>query len=339
MNDLVALVLAAGQSRRMKSSLSKVLHPIAGRPLLHYPVATALELGATRIVVVTSPSNDEAIARYLGAAFAGVHIRTAVQAVAQGTGDAVRVGLSGFAQSGLAQSGFAQSGFGREREGSVVILYGDVPLISAAELAPLVYPYAGLAMATCRIDDPTGYGRILRDETGRAVAIREHKDLIGDAERAINEINAGLYCAPLAALHESIANLSNDNAQREYYLTDIVPYFAARAPISTIPVGLDAVRGVNDRVQLFEAQEAMNRRLLDAHRRDGASIAAGVAIDDAVRLGVDVVIGANCQLRGRTVLGERVVLDVGCVLTDVTLEAGTHLPPYTVLRGEAQSLS
>jgi bifunctional UDP-N-acetylglucosamine pyrophosphorylase / glucosamine-1-phosphate N-acetyltransferase len=324
MNDLVALVLAAGQSRRMKSSLSKVLHPIAGRPLLHYPVATALELGATRIVVVTSPSNDEAIARYLDAAFTGVHLRTAVQAVAQGTGDAVRVGLAGFGQ--------------REREGSVVILYGDVPLISATELAPLVYPYAGLAMATCRIDDPTGYGRILRDETGRAVAIREHKDLVGDAERAINEINAGLYCAPLGALRESIANLSNDNAQREYYLTDIVPYFAARVPISTIPVGLDAVRGVNDRLQLFEAQEAMNRRLLDAHRREGASIAAGVAIDDAVRIGVDVVIGANCQLRGRTVLGERVVLDVGCVLTDVVLEAGTHLPPYTVLRGEAPSL-
>jgi bifunctional UDP-N-acetylglucosamine pyrophosphorylase / glucosamine-1-phosphate N-acetyltransferase len=327
MNDLVALVLAAGQSRRMKSSLSKVLHPIAGRPLLHYPVATALELGARRVVVVTSPSNDEAIARYLGAAFTDVHVRTAVQAVAQGTGDAVRVGLGGLGPSGF------------ERERSVVILYGDVPLISAAELAPLVYPYAGLAMATCRLDDPTGYGRILRDETGRAVAIREHKDLKGDAEREINEINAGLYCAPLAALRESIANLSNDNAQREYYLTDIVPYFAARAPISTIPVGLDAVRGVNDRVQLFEAQEAMNRRLLDAHRRDGASIAAGVAIDDAVRIGVDVVIGANCQLRGRTVLGERVVLDVGCVLTDVVLEAGTHLPPYTVLRGEAPSLS
>jgi bifunctional UDP-N-acetylglucosamine pyrophosphorylase/glucosamine-1-phosphate N-acetyltransferase len=323
MNDLVALVLAAGQSKRMKSSLSKVLHPIAGRPLLHYSVATALELGATRVVVVTSPGNDEAIARYLGGAFAGLHIRTAVQSVAQGTGDAVRVGLAGL---------------GTERAGRVVILYGDVPLISAAELAPLVHPYAGLVMATCRIDDPTGYGRILRDDAGRAVAIREHKDLIGDAERAIDEINAGLYCAPLGALRESIANLSNDNAQREYYLTDIVPYFAARAPISTVPVGLDAVRGVNDRVQLFEAQEAMNRRILDAHRRAGASIAAGVSIDDAVRIGSDVLIAANCQLRGRTVLGDRVVLDVGCVLTDVVLEAGTHLAPYTVLRGEAPSL-
>jgi bifunctional UDP-N-acetylglucosamine pyrophosphorylase/glucosamine-1-phosphate N-acetyltransferase len=324
MHDLVALVLAAGQSRRMKSNLSKVLHPIAGRPLLHYPVATALGLGATRVVVVTSPKDDEAIARYLGGAFAKANIRTAVQTVAQGTGDAVRVGLGGF---------------GGLREGRVVILYGDVPLISAAELAPLVHPYAGLAMATCLLDDPSGYGRILRDAAGRAVAIREHRDLVGDEQRAIREINAGLYCAPLAELVRSIANLSNDNAQGEYYLTDIVPYFAARAPISTVLVGLDAVRGVNDRVQLWEAQEAMNRRIVDDHRRGGASIAAGVAIDDAVRIGTDVVIGANCQLRGRTILGDRVVLDVGCVLTDVALEAGARLPPYTVLTGGTPGLS
>jgi bifunctional UDP-N-acetylglucosamine pyrophosphorylase / glucosamine-1-phosphate N-acetyltransferase len=324
MNDLVALVLAAGQSRRMKSSLSKVLHPIAGRPLLHYSVATALALGAARVVVVTSPKDDAAIARYLESAFTGAQIRTAVQAVAQGTGDAVRVGLAGF---------------GGLRQGRVVILYGDVPLISAEELAALVHPYPGLAVATCLLDDPTGYGRILRDERGMAVAIREHRDLVGDAQRAIREINAGLYCAPLAELVESIANLSNDNAQREYYLTDIVPYFAARTPISTVLVGLDAVRGVNDRVQLWEAQETMNRRIVDAHRRAGASIASGVAVDDAVRIGTDVVVGANCQLRGRTTLGDRVTLDVGCVLTNVTLEPGTRLDPYTVLAGEAPELS
>ena len=316
MSEIVALVLAAGQSRRMKSRLSKVLHPIAGRPLLHYPVRVAFELGATRVVVITSPKDEATIARYVASAFPGRDVLTAVQATAQGTGHAVRCGLERLGKASAERA---------------LILYGDVPLVTARELSKLAEPSAGLTMTTCLLDDPTGYGRIVRDASGAAVGIREHKDLTSDEERAIREINAGLYSAPLAPLVQAIEGLSNDNAQREYYLTDIVPYFAARSGVSTARVSLDAVRGVNDRVQLWEAQETMNERIVSAHRRAGASIGAGVWIDDAVSIGSDADIGAQCHLRGSTVLGERVILDVGCVLTDVTLEPGTRLRPYTVI--------
>jgi bifunctional UDP-N-acetylglucosamine pyrophosphorylase/glucosamine-1-phosphate N-acetyltransferase len=221
----------------------------------------------------------------------------------------------------------------------VLILYGDVPLITAPQIEALIRlpgPRT-LNVATCQLSDPTGYGRMIRDASGAAVAIREQRDLKSAAEHAVLEVNTGLYCAPLGELREALGTLTRDNAQGEYYLTDIVPFFAGRGGVQTIDVGRDAVRGVNDRVQLWEAQELMNRRIVDAHRVNGVSIASGVYVDEGVTLDNDVVIHAGCHLRGKTSVGAGAVLDVGCVLSDARVEAGAYLAPYSVVTAHRPS--
>jgi bifunctional UDP-N-acetylglucosamine pyrophosphorylase/glucosamine-1-phosphate N-acetyltransferase len=318
MSDLAALILAGGQSRRMQSPLSKVLHPVAGRPLIHYPVAAARAAGASRVVVITSPRDEKQVEAYLVSTFGREAIRVTVQDPPRGTGDAARVGVRAL-EPGIERS---------------LILCGDVPLIGRDDVERLVAALSAetrLVVGTCQLDDPRGYGRIVRDERGRPQRISEQRDLKSDAEHAIREINAGVYAVMTRELESALGGLSPNNAQGEYYLTDILPAFAQRGGLGTVTLSADAVVGVNDRAQLARVEDTMFARIADRHRLAGSSIASGARIDDAVELGRDVLIQSSVHLRGATRVGDGSVIDVGCVVTDSELGAGVKLLPYTVV--------
>ncbi|MBX3274827.1 MAG: bifunctional UDP-N-acetylglucosamine diphosphorylase/glucosamine-1-phosphate N-acetyltransferase GlmU [Sandaracinaceae bacterium] len=310
-----AVVLAAGQGTRMKSALPKVLHEIAGRPMVDWPVAAALEAGAARVVVVLGYGKAQVEAAL---ELAGGRVETALQAEQRGTGHAVRCALPSL------------EGF----EGTVVILYGDVPLLEASALEALVGARgaAALSLLTCRTSSPTGYGRILRDGTGAVVGIREEKDC-SDAERAIDEINPGVYATDAAFLREALAALTDDNAQGELYLTDIVAAAAARGGARAVPWALESLSGVNDRAQLADAAAVMRRRIATRHARAGVTIRdlARVDIDAEVTIEADAVIEPGVVLRGATAIGAGAHVDVGCVVTDSVLEPGAYLEPYSVV--------
>jgi bifunctional UDP-N-acetylglucosamine pyrophosphorylase/glucosamine-1-phosphate N-acetyltransferase len=318
MSDLGALILAGGASRRMLSTTSKVLHRVAGRPLIHYPVAAARAAGASMVVVVTSPKDRETVETYLVAAFGREVIGVVVQDPPRGTGDAARVGA-------------AALGTNVRR---VLILSGDVPLVAAPDverLAAGLSEKTRLVVGTCRMDNPHGYGRIVRDAEGRPTRIVEQRDLESDTQRQIQEINAGLYAVTVDGLSSALGGLSPDNAQGEYYLTDIVPVFAKRGAAASVELSPDAVSGVNDRSQLAQVDDVMFARIAERHRLAGSSVATGARIDDAVTIGKDTRIESGVHLRGNTSIGSGSIIDVGCVVTDSTLGAQVTLLPYTVV--------
>ena len=313
-----ALVLAAGQGTRMKSAVPKVLHLIAGRPLVHYPVQAALDAGCEEVVVVVGHGREQ-VAAYLAKAF-GPRVKTAVQEKQLGTGDAARAGLAAVSES-------------TER---IVIFYGDVPLLSGEDVAPVAAKLLEdarltLALATCTVDDPTGYGRVLRDGKGEVTEIREHKDLKTTAERAVAEINPGIFAAPIAFIRAALARLVPNNAQGELYLTDIVAFArGANEPICAVPSRAEVLGGVNDRQQLIEAEREMYARIAKRWRVAGVTVRDGARIDASVTVGQDAVIESGVCLRGATTIGRGAVIDVGCVLTNVTVGEDVLLRPYSV---------
>ena len=319
MLDLVAIVLAAGEGKRMKSRVTKVLHTVAGRPLVYYPVKAALDAGARRVVVVVSPSNREAVEAYLSSTFEREIVGVAVQDVQRGTGDAARVGLEGV-------------------EGArVLILYGDTPLLRSDELMRVVaaldeQPDAALSLMACRIDDPAGYGRVLRGHDGRVQQVREDRDLRDDTERGVCEVNAGVYAADIGLLREALSDLKPNNAQREYYLTDVVAFAARRGSAVAVLGDAEALLGVNDRAQLSEAERLMYRRIALRHAKNGVTVRGEVPlIEDSVTLQPDVVIEPNVALRGRTHVGSGTRIDMGCVVTDSIIGSNVSLKPYSVV--------
>lgn len=313
-----ALILAAGQGTRMKSALPKVLHPVCGRPLVAYPVQAAFDAGCHDVVVVVGHGR-ELVEAALKKEF-GDRVRTALQAEQKGTGDAARAGIGAIPAD-------------TER---VLVYYGDVPLLSGDDVRAVATaldddPVAGLALATCSIDAPQGYGRVLRDALGHIVEIREQKDLKTDAERAVREINPGIYASSLAFLQEALESLTPNNAQKEYYLTDIVAFAANRGRrVLGVPSRADVMEGANDRAQLAALEEQMQARIVRKHRLDGVTVRAGARIDSTVTIGKDATIEAYAVLRGKTQVGPGAFVDVGSVLTDVIVEEGAHLKPYTV---------
>jgi bifunctional UDP-N-acetylglucosamine pyrophosphorylase/glucosamine-1-phosphate N-acetyltransferase len=318
MPSQTAIILAAGQGTRMKSALPKVLHPIAGRPLLHYPVRAAIDAGCDDIVVVVGHGRD-LVEKYLQSAFDS-RVRTVVQETQRGTGDAARVGVDALAQG----------------DQPVIVFYGDVPLIEAADLR-LVLEHkkasqASLAIATCIVADPTGYGRVIRNERRKVIAIREQRDLENDDQRAIREINPGIYVAQASYLREVLAGLEPKNAQGELYMTDVVERTSkADAHVTAIDARESVLFGVNDRVQLFEAEKRMHRRIRARHQRAGVTVRGGALIDDSVEIEPDAHVDTNAVLRGATHLGASVHVGVGSVLVDVIVGAGTIIKPYSVL--------
>jgi bifunctional UDP-N-acetylglucosamine pyrophosphorylase/glucosamine-1-phosphate N-acetyltransferase len=317
MPKLAAIILAAGQGTRMKSTLSKMLHPLAGRPLIYYSVRAALDAGASDVVVVVGNGAAE-VEAYLAATF-GKTVRTAIQSEQRGTGHA--------ASMAMPVIGDVESTF---------VLYGDTPLLEVSDLRALATALEGrggasLALLTCMLDDPTGYGRVLRDENGRVLAIREHRDLRNEKERAIAEVNPGVYVAKVAFLRDALASLTPNNAQNELYLTDVVEAAGKRGGAVALPTEPAGLAGVNDRAQLAAAESLMFRRIAQRWARSGVTLRGKVRIDEMVEIQPDVTLHANVELRGKTVVKTGATIDSGCVVTDATIESGATILPYSVI--------
>jgi bifunctional UDP-N-acetylglucosamine pyrophosphorylase / glucosamine-1-phosphate N-acetyltransferase len=317
--DITGVVLAAGMGKRMRSEKSKVLFVIAGRPLLIYPLRALRAVGVNLAVVVASPANRLGVADCLDAAagdLAGLDCSLAVQEQQLGTGDAVRAAL------------------GQLTTEWTLILYGDGPLILERDLAALIaataYGQGSLALLTCRLADPKGYGRILRRD-GAIVGIREERDLLDEQERQNTEVNPGIYLLRTALLREALASLRPNNAQHEYYLTDIVAFAAERGTVQDVPAHASALLGVNDRWELARAEQLMFERIRERHARAGVTLHGEPQIDDSVELEPDVEISAQVVLRGNTRIGAGSVVDVGCVLSDASVGRSARLKPYSVV--------
>ncbi|QSI76668.1 MULTISPECIES: bifunctional UDP-N-acetylglucosamine diphosphorylase/glucosamine-1-phosphate N-acetyltransferase GlmU [Niveibacterium] len=310
------VVLAAGQGKRMRSALPKVLQPLAGRPLLGHVLATARSLGAQKLCVVYGHGGEQ-----VRAALDAPDLAWALQAEQLGTGHAVAQALPHLPESG-----------------PVLILYGDVPLTRRETLAELVVAAGaeGFALLTVDMADPSGYGRIVRDGAHRVVRIVEHKDA-SEAERTIREVNTGIICCQAQHLRGWLGKIRNDNAQGEYYLPDIIAMAVADGiEVKTSqPLAVWETLGVNDKAQLAELERL--------HQRNQAQalLVAGVTLIDPARIdirgtletGRDVEIDVNCVFEGRVVLGDGVKIGANCVLKDVTVAAGAVIHPFSHLDG------
>jgi bifunctional UDP-N-acetylglucosamine pyrophosphorylase/glucosamine-1-phosphate N-acetyltransferase len=317
------VILAAGQGKRMRSVLPKVLQPLAGRPLLVHVLTRARLLGAGRICVVYGHGGEMVRTRLDAPDLVWVE-----QNPQLGTGHAVRQALPHLGQQGGSDGG--------DNDEQVLVLYGDVPLIALPTLTRLTAA-AGrdrLALLTVELDEPTGYGRILRDEAGRVARIVEEKDASA-AERRVREVNTGILIAPLARLRDWLDRVGNDNAQGEYYLTDIIA-LAVAAGTEIVTVAPDAVAetlGVNSKAQLASLervyQASIARELMD----DGVTLIDPARVDVRGELvcGRDVAIDVNCVFEGRVELGDGVSVGANCVLRDVRLGAGTRVAPFSHL--------
>ncbi|MBS1672418.1 MAG: bifunctional UDP-N-acetylglucosamine diphosphorylase/glucosamine-1-phosphate N-acetyltransferase GlmU [Actinobacteria bacterium] len=311
-NPLAIVVLAAGQGTRMKSRLPKVLHPIAGRTLVGHVLATAAQLGADTIEVVVRHERD-LVVEALSAAHPDAIIVD--QDEIPGTGRAVQVALDAL-----------PAGF----DGDVLVLSGDVPLLEAETLRALIDGHRAAAAAatvlSAIVDDPNGYGRIIRDEAGDVARIVEQKDA-DDAEKATREINAGVYVFRSGLLRSELAKVTTDNAQREMYLTTVIGLLRDANEKVAVSVAADtaATFGINDRIQLAEAARTLNDRIVRRWQRDGVTIQdpATTWIDDDVTLAPDVTILPNTHiLRASTVAaGATIGPDTTLVSTEVGEDA------------------
>ncbi|MGD9834426.1 MAG: bifunctional UDP-N-acetylglucosamine diphosphorylase/glucosamine-1-phosphate N-acetyltransferase GlmU [Piscinibacter sp.] len=314
------VIMAAGKGTRMKSARPKVMHRLAGRSLLQHVVDTAAGLKADRTVVITGHGADQAEAAFAGAGLAFVR-----QEPQLGTGHAV--------QQAVPQL---------HDEGTTLILNGDVPLIGAGTLARLVQACGGksLALLTVVLDDPTGYGRIIRsgDPVGGTVeGIVEHKDAT-PAQRHIQEIYTGVMAAPTAHLKRWLAALKNDNAQKEYYLTDVVAMAVADHVhvVATHANDETEVLGINSAAQLAELERRYQRRIADALMEAGVRLADPDRIDVRGELvcGQDVEIDVNCVFEGRVELGDNVRIASHCVIRNCRIEDNALVRSFTHVDGE-----
>jgi len=308
---VTAIVLAAGAGTRMRSSRPKVLHEIGGRPLVGHALAAVAGLDAERTVVVIGHGREEVSAVVADLDPQAVQV---VQEEQNGTGHAVRVALEALAEAPA---------------GTVVVTYGDVPLLTTDTLRTLLDDHTGAGRAvtilSARPDDPTGYGRIVRDDEGRVQAIREHRDA-SDDERRIREINSGVLAVEAGFLTRAVAALRTDNQQGELYLTDIV----AHAVGEGLPVGAHVLEdvwqteGVNDRVQLSTLGRVLNERLVRHWMEQGVMVVdpATTWIDSAVELEPDVTILPGTQLLGATVVAAGATIGPDTTLRNVEVGPG-----------------
>jgi len=315
-NDLACLILAAGKGTRMYSARAKMLHPILGVPLVSYPVERALELNASPIVAVLGHQRAE-VEKALVARHGPGTVIVVEQTEQKGTGHAVRLGLAPL----------------RAWEGTVLILYGDVPLLSRETLTALVKKSrkgGKLALLTAELSDPHGYGRVIRDGQDRVVGVVEEKDATED-QRRIREVNAGIYAAPAAFLRQATARLSPRNAQGELYLTDIIAKAATGIGVTSVSVSAEEMAGINDRQQLIAVEKILCRRIVgDWMKHATFRDPDAVLVEASVTIDADAEIGRNVVLRGRTKIGSGARIDDGCILSDTEVGAGAVLLPYTV---------
>jgi bifunctional UDP-N-acetylglucosamine pyrophosphorylase/glucosamine-1-phosphate N-acetyltransferase len=311
MQELGVILLAAGQGTRMKSALPKVLHPLAGRPLFIHALGTAQRLLPARVAIVIGHGAD-----LVRQAHNGTDVAWAIQDKQLGTGHAVIC---------------AKEVFDRF-SGEVLILSGDVPLIKEATLRAMVAQHrsrqTAVTLLTAALDQPQGYGRVMRDASGKVTGIVEEKDA-SDSQRQIREVNAGIYVVSSAFLFAALAAVNNDNRQGEYYLPDIVAIGLAQGKaIETVQVA-DAreMMGVNTREELAFMEKSLRESINRQWMLAGVTLKDPdtTYIDAGVTIGKDTVIGPNTQLRGKTIIGERCQIDGTAFLTDVEIADDVQL--------------
>jgi bifunctional UDP-N-acetylglucosamine pyrophosphorylase/glucosamine-1-phosphate N-acetyltransferase len=317
MTNVATVILAAGLGTRMKSDKAKVLHPVAGRPLIEYPVAMARALGAARIVAVLGHQAD-AVRATVESRFGAGAIEVAIQAEQRGTGHAVLM-----AEPLL-----------KDHDGLVLILYGDTPLLTQPVLERLVAQASSstVTLVTARFADPRGYGRIVRDGDGKFQRIVEEKDASAE-EKQLDEINAGIYCGPAHFFFHTLQAVGTNNAQGEIYLTDVLERAAKQLSVVTVEAAADEVMGCNDRVDLAKADRIIRLRLAEELMRAGVSVRdpERLYVEPGVSVGRDTVLGPGVELRGQVSIGSGCTLDQGVVITDCTIGDKVHIKPYCVL--------
>jgi bifunctional UDP-N-acetylglucosamine pyrophosphorylase/glucosamine-1-phosphate N-acetyltransferase len=315
--SLNVIILAAGLGKRMRSQLPKVLHTLAGRPLLAHVIDAARALDASRIVVVYGYGGEQ-----VREAVSGPDLAFVRQEPQLGTAHAVQQAVPELGQAPV-----------------TLVLYGDVPLVKIDTLRRLVAACReSVAVLTAELDDPGGYGRILRDASGVMRGIVEEKDA-NDAERRVREVNTGLMAIPTARLEGWLARISNDNAQREYYLPDIVKVALADG-VAVQGVSVAAaweILGVNSRAQLAQLERIYQRERAEALLESGVTLADPQRLDVRGELtcGSDVRIDVNCVFEGRVVLGDAVEIGPNCVLRNVVVGAAARVEPFSHIEDAA----
>ncbi|MDO8860122.1 bifunctional UDP-N-acetylglucosamine diphosphorylase/glucosamine-1-phosphate N-acetyltransferase GlmU [Haliea sp. E1-2-M8] len=305
--SLEVVILAAGQGSRMRSSLPKVLHLLAGKPLLAHVIDSAQQLSPTAIHVVVGHGAEQVRSVFGEQALFWIEQRQQL-----GTGHAVLQALPAIGEGS-----------------TVLVLYGDVPLVSPGILQALVAAAAGApALLTATLEDPAGYGRVLRDADGAFMAVVEHKDAT-DSERGVREVNTGILAAPASLLHRYLPSVDNSNQQQEYYLPDVLSLAVADGvPVQTASAANPLeVMGVNDQLQLSRLERELQRQRAEALMQAGVRLADPARIDirGSLQCGQDVFIDVNCVFAGEVVLGDGVSIGPNCVLQDATVGEGSEI--------------
>lgn len=327
-----ALILAAGQGTRMKSNTSKVLHKVLGKPLVAYPMKAAKEVGAREVCLIVGHKAED-VKKELGE-----DVSYVLQKEQLGTGHAVMQAMS-----------FIESA------DEILILCGDTPLVTADTLKGMVDFHHennnSLTVLSAIMKDSTGYGRIVRDTNGNLVKIVEQKDA-NDEEKAIKEVNAGMYICSAERLKYALTKLTNNNVQNEYYLTDTIEILLKEGErVNAFATGeSDDISGVNSRIQLAEVTTIMKERINLSHMANGVTFVdpSATYIEPDVTIGKDTIIEPNCMLQGATSIGENCFIGYGSKITntsiannvdvqmsvimDSTVDEGTHVGPFAYIR-------
>ncbi|MBL3556200.1 MULTISPECIES: bifunctional UDP-N-acetylglucosamine diphosphorylase/glucosamine-1-phosphate N-acetyltransferase GlmU [Marinobacter] len=316
MTSLHVVILAAGQGSRMKSALPKVLHRIAGKPMLHHVMDTARKLGAEGIHGVIGHGADQ-----VKAITPAEDVQWALQEQQLGTGHAVAQALPALPD-----------------DARVLVLYGDVPLTRPETLDALVSQVSedSLGLLTVTLKNPDGYGRILRNEAGQVAAIVEQKDAT-DAQQAITEVNTGILAVSARHLKDWLPQLSNSNAQGEYYLTDIIAMAADKGLVISVsqPANEYEVQGVNNRLQLAELERWYQRQEAERLMTEGATLAdpARVDVRGNLSVGQDVLIDINAVFEGNVSLADNVSIGPNCLIRNATIGEGSRIEANSVIDG------
>lgn len=309
------VVLAAGAGTRMRSAMPKVLHPLGGRPLLAHVLDTARGLEPSRIHVVVGEQSDQVEACFMD--YPG--LSWALQESRQGTGHAVGKALPAVSE-----------------DATVLVLFGDAPFTTMGTMVGCVEAAGdGIALACAELDDPFGFGRILRDGQGRIAGIVEERDASSE-EKVITEVNTGILAASKAVLRDLIASLRPDNDQGEYYLTDVVALAVSRGlPVTGVRAGAEESLGVNDRAQLAQLERIYQRREASRLMAEGVTLVDPARIDvrGSLRAGRDCVIDVNVVFEGDVSLGEGVHIGSGCVVRDSVIGDGVSVLPMSSIDG------
>ena len=313
---LEVIILAAGQGSRMQSRLPKVLHQLSGRPLVHYTLDAARAAGADRIHVVIGCGADA-----VEAAVQAPDVQCHLQAQQKGTGHAVQQAIGAC-----------------HPDSTLLVLFGDVPLVSDTTLRAVVAAAAegGIAMLSAEVEDPSGYGRVVRDDQGDFLAVVEHKDA-SVAQHQLREINTGVLAGKANRLNDWLSRIQNNNAQSEYYLPDVLALAKADGIAVAVVVSDSALDtlGVNTPQQLEYLERQHQQVLAEQLMTSGVLVADRTRLDirGSLHCGRDVSIDINVLFEGQVILADEVTIGAHCVIRNATIEAGVQVRPFTHIDG------